>query len=612
MFYRSARCLYVQALLIIAIVAIVVQLPTNAQANTSGTTPPWGDTEPWIIPQSLLDTEYPPAAEDWLRFGWDTFIAMNWPHDEATGTPGAPDTNGDIITSYNSPANYPATAWWSYNGKFQLFYKMDPGTPNADLYPGEWDNPLSPKPMLEGHQIIGDFAKAGNLNNRLRDQLDEAFIDAPLIDRYGNFVLYQIFVNQSFWEYTINTGYYDGTTQAEAATATPSTFVPMPKYGDPRDHSATGAPWYGDLPDYARQGAMSVKVAWRQLNQTEADSGRYYTREVYYENNTLDPQDICSGENSEPITVGLVGMHILRLTPLTGSTWFWSSFEHVDNVQGDPIAGTVPSFNWNCSTASSGYTRRGTCTDAVAIIESEPWLPEYPPANADDPSNYPDGLCNPQNSDSISQIYRIEETQAIMNQSPVQTVNAEYQAALAGTPWQYYEQINTTQPRSATKNSNCNCFVAPHPDNKVNTCDMTNTSMESYSQYNFLSTTSLQSELAPISNFDNRQAMNCINCHAFSAPIGAPVVSNPADPTWQYLPADSSMQVFTFLLGGATSSCPTDIDLSGTVDIEDMLLTIEGWGDCEDEYCDHDSNGDGTTNIDDLLGVLNNWGGCTN
>ena len=105
-----------------------------------------------------------------------------------------------------------------------------------------------PKPLLDGHQIIGDFAKAGSLTNRLRDQLDEAFIDAPLLDANGNFVLYQIFVNQSFWEYATGTGYYNGSKQIDDVNA--GTFVDMPKWGNAND----GVPYYDDIPPYAQQG----------------------------------------------------------------------------------------------------------------------------------------------------------------------------------------------------------------------------------------------------------------------------------------------------------------------------------------------------------------------
>ena len=47
----------------------------------------------------------------------------------------------------------------------------------------------------------------------------------------------------------------------------------------------------------------------KQLTDDEIDSGRYYTREVYYENNTDDLDNICGDPDNAPITVGLVGMH---------------------------------------------------------------------------------------------------------------------------------------------------------------------------------------------------------------------------------------------------------------------------------------------------------------
>ena len=107
MFDRFGRGLYLQALLAIGCVAVVSQLPPSAEAGTSDP-PPWGTTQPWIMPQAIYDdtTSVPPTAEDWLRFGWDTFIAMNWPHLEG-GNPGQPDSSRDIVTSYNSPRELP-------------------------------------------------------------------------------------------------------------------------------------------------------------------------------------------------------------------------------------------------------------------------------------------------------------------------------------------------------------------------------------------------------------------------------------------------------------------------------------------------------------------------
>ena len=104
--------------------------------------------------------------------------------------------------------------------------------------------------------------------------------------------------------------------------------------------------------------------------------------------------------------------------------------------------------------------------------------------------------------------------------------------------------------------------------------------------------------------------MNCINCHAFAAPLGTPAIVDPADPTWRGLPADNSKQIFTFLMSGATQSCPSDINRDSLVDIMDILLVIEGWGGCLNLYCRQDVNEDGDVDIADLLLVIENWVSC--
>ena len=647
MFDRFRQGLYLQTLSIIACVAMLSQLPTNAQAGTSDPTAPWREhshTTPWVIPIGIKEYNPNPTMatrEDWAQLGWDTFIAMNWPKLEAQGAnPGQPDPNGDIVTSYNSPANYPNATWWSYNQKYQLFYRFKPGVKNthAMLNPGQWDNPLSPKNMHNGYEIIGDFSKGGSLSNRLKDQLDQSLIESPLIDRSGNLVFYQIFINQSLWEYTVRSEYFDATTQINDVKN--SVFIGLPKCACPTD--VNGGLWYDNLPTYAKQGAMSVKVAWKQLSGSEADSGRYYTREVYYENNTADPTDICPGESEAPITVGLVGLHILRLTPFTGATWFWSSFEHIDNVKGsDGPDGTHYDANFNnidCANAASGYTRRGTCTDAVTNIATDPWLTAYPPLPANVPANYPDGLCGPQDLSSSSQIFRIQETQTNLDSDPISTMNNKYQTALQGTPWQYYQQVNTTQPANYTSDTPAGqvSFVPPNapgdqgPDpygnSKINASYMTNTSMESYSQYNFLNASDGM-EVAPVSNLTDRRAMNCVTCHSVSAPVGAKrITASPGttpDPTWITTydakghvirlgpPEEASKQVFTFLLMGAAQSCPADINHDATVDIDDLMLMVNSWGDCQSDYCNHDVNQDGAADIHDLLIVIGDWGGCS-
>ena len=53
------------------------------------------------------------------------------------------------------------------------------------------------------------------------------------------------------------------------------------------------------------------------------------------------------------------------------------------------------------------------------------------------------------------------------------------------------------------------------------------------------------------------------------------------------------------------ATCPADLDGSGDVGVDDLLLMIAGWG-----SANSDLNGDGTTNVDDLLLMLAAFGVC--
>ncbi len=56
--------------------------------------------------------------------------------------------------------------------------------------------------------------------------------------------------------------------------------------------------------------------------------------------------------------------------------------------------------------------------------------------------------------------------------------------------------------------------------------------------------------------------------------------------------------------GGA--SCPGDVDGSGAVDVDDLLLILSGWGGSGSG----DADGDGDVDVDDLLMAIGNFGDC--
>lgn len=172
----------------------------------------------------------------------------------------------------------------------------------------------------------------------------------------------------------------------------------------------------------------------------------------------------CEG----PTLFGLIGLHILRLTPSTGATWFWASFEQVDNTM--PPSGTP-------ATLAAANTPNGACTNQYNVAPSAasgniPWSG----------SNAPDNIC-----------------QVTLIPSYVQAVNQTWLKQVQGTVWQYYQMVSTLNPCSS---GDASCYIFPPINDANNTINLNvyaNTAIESY----FQTTT-------------------CMSCHGSAAGDGAP------------------------------------------------------------------------------------------
>ena len=403
------------------------------------------------------------------------------------------------------------TVWYTYLAKEQIFLPMggDPGT---------WANPTFPLPTKGNPplRLFGGLYSKATVASIL-DEFDEAAIDRPLVDVYMDdfdplgrtpYVLFEIRVNQSEFTYLSQSTYYDATCQMQAFTLG-GMFRPFPKTGQPTDFNPPV-----ELPEWAQQGALEVKASWRQLVPGVDHFNRYYTREVYVELPGDSP-----GQTTVPVTLGLVGLHILRLTPSTGKTWFWATFEQVDNVEITDLTPPVPdtpSFNPGPGPNGPPYTTHPG-------YECEGW-----PANACPP---PEVLFNmPLPAPHVVRVSRIPQMALPPN---VETINSLYQGMLTDSPWRYYKLINTLQPGLEVPVA-CSIDLpdgTANPTNTVNRCFMTNTTMETYTQ-----------DLTKGSDF----IRSCTDCHAKAVPQGAP-----KDTT--------DFQVFTFLLGDATPSGDVDI-----------------------------------------------------
>ena len=71
---------------------------------------------------------------------------------------------------------------------------------------------------------------------------------------------------------------------------------------------------------------------------------------------------------------------------------------------------------------------------------------------------------------------------------------------------------------------------------------------------------------------------------------------------------DDAASFFAAVVGNALrrEGCPADVSVDGYIDVHDLLVVIETWG--QDGI--GDINNDGTTNVHDLLSTVESWGEC--
>jgi hypothetical protein len=153
--------------------------------------------------------------------------------------------------------------------------------------------------------VFAMISKFGNVNQAS---------GSPLIEQAGWYVTYDIRLDQAEYTYLQQNGYYDGATQ-QSVESNSGQLLPIPRTGQ--------EPMFNPpLPALARYGALEVKTAWRVLDpqKDQAIIPRYFTQWGYF---LQQDGTTCQG----PTLFGLIGLHILRLTPTTPATWVWATFE---------------------------------------------------------------------------------------------------------------------------------------------------------------------------------------------------------------------------------------------------------------------------------------------
>ena len=387
-------------------------------------------------------------------FAWQMFVALNWPAD-GSGNP----SKTPIGQAPDAPR-----VWESYK------------TP-AEVFPGN----TAPGTCGDG----GGRLTLNQTSKLTTNSFIEPFTPYPLIDSAGNFVVYDIRMNDVEANYITSNGL-------------------QTKKGQ----QAFGKAW--DLPrgKGSSPGAIELKTAWRVFADAKAAKGFFSIpgRVEVAAANSASGQPLCLD-----VTLGLVGMHIMQkiTTPAQFSDyWVWATFEHASNA---PLAkGATPS-GINADALSPPEkplascpvpgTARGTWSffDARCTDNGKSCMPNDPPAK---PAS---GNYLWQSKPPFAASYLKDGkfgTQAVRCWRVYETANQvsdQFQTALEGSAWANYRLIGAQWAQGASEGAPS---IAPYSAPFY----LTNTTLETYLQIN---------EIGIKPHLGNAPG-SCIACHDFA------------------------------------------------------------------------------------------------
>ena len=347
-------------------------------------------------------------------FSWQTFIGLSWPAQE-NGMPDTSVTIGDAPKSKRVWQFYPST---------------------GAVFPGQKVINCSNDEDLP---VLRLSAKAG-----LGNHTDNPFLEStgqPLIDRNGNFILYDIRLNEHEARWIEREGL---NTIAGQKEHTDSVAFPVGWYANNDDRTGGSV------------GAMEIKTSWMILDDPAAHSD-YFVMDAHVH---IDSLDVEGGD--APLcfkaSLGLVGMHILRktrgpyrmsmgsgtldTTNVTPQYWIWTSFEHIRNAPlatnpQDPTQYTVAIST--CDPPSNISTTFNLFNPACTLPNGDPCPTNTAPAKpylwSTSPPYASSLLVNGKYGTQVVRCFDIY--------SSTKAVNARFQEKLAGTVWANYMLIGT-------------------------------------------------------------------------------------------------------------------------------------------------------------------------
>ena len=414
--------------------AAFVAAPHSAAAQTCPSAPPppnLSAPEATMVPPDVCIpaglSGNPIAFFD--DYSWRAFVSLVWqamPQAPTSGNSprGIPDTTKTIADS-SAPLVFETykADWETFQpdgAKPSAFTSYDASPPCPNAKPGDF--------------VLGSLTKFGNVG-----QAGVGNLVSVLVSQNGKFVRYLAAYNQTEFDHILSNEYYLAANLGSSQS-----------------------------PIVFPQGSVDIKSSWIEMTTAVAHPERVFTRNAWL-------QDPISGDcGAAPVSVGLVGLHIVQKTP-TRPQWIWSTFEQIDNVPPpDYVPPTPPALPTQTFTFNDGTNTQ--------MDTSVP--PNYLWSNAKEASAPP------------APINIVRRSNFPIHPSTAAT-NAIWQAALEAenSVWQFYALTMTQWPLAASTPGNPGTPANTFPGNGA-TSAFANTTLETWDQTNVRN--------------------GCMNCHNFT------------------------------------------------------------------------------------------------
>ncbi|MBM7116647.1 hypothetical protein [Archangium primigenium] len=355
------------------------------------------DVDSSLVRQLVAKGQIAQAQALFDTFAWENFLALNSPADA--------DGNPDASVQTDNPEK--ARVWEFFRESSSVFL------PDG-VQPEPWASTAKKlAPLVQRREAptrrlwmtsLGS-RKAANDTSLLNESF-QAF-SGPLVDLHGNWVRYEVLLNKTEFDYLYQNELYNLDGQIVYTARNPIDF--------PANDGKNGP------------GSMEIKLAWKQLTGAD-DPSRFFVRQGQVIHYDAGPDGVQKAGRVTTEMMGLVGMHIAVRTQ-SSPTWVWATFEHVDNVNVNPL-----------ELDSQGRTRRPNFYNPETPVAP---VNQLAPMNARTAAGAPLTTWAENLTHTPTQVLQV-----LPVPGGTEAINARFQAALLsqGSVFKNYKLIGTQWP----------------------------------------------------------------------------------------------------------------------------------------------------------------------